>query len=51
MAQGENDRQLAHTLVCSPGMVSYWSGKIYVKLGARNRTHAVHLGHVHGLLS
>jgi DNA-binding CsgD family transcriptional regulator len=49
MAEGAPDREIAAQLFLSLSAVTTYARRIFAKLGARNRAHAVHIGHQHGL--
>lgn len=50
IAQGKTNREIGRELYLSEDSVKGRTGRLMSKLGARSRAHAVHLGHVAGLL-
>jgi LuxR family transcriptional regulator, maltose regulon positive regulatory protein len=50
LAQGHSNLAVGQQLFLSPNTIKWHLGQIYVKLGAKNRTQAVHVARQHNLL-
>jgi ATP/maltotriose-dependent transcriptional regulator MalT len=50
LAQGHSNLAVGQQLFLSPNTIKWHLGQIYVKLGAKNRTQAVHVARQQNLL-
>lgn len=51
MSRGQSNGQIGRDLYLSEDTIKTHARRLFAKLGARDRAHAVHLAHVAGLLS